>query len=164
MTAKKKSTGRIIKATPKISANEGADDLEILNPNREIPIAGKVITVREYKFIEGLSVRVKAKPFIDDLYQWLKEKPLVLDVVIDLIAAHADEITPLIAQSADVDMDFINGLSDHDGAALTYLWWSVNGPFFVARVRDRIIGEMQEAMDRAKHAGQTSTSSSSQTE
>jgi hypothetical protein len=159
MTAKKKSTGRIITATPKTKANEGADDLEILNPNREITIAGKVITVREYKFIEGLGVRAKTKPFLDDLYRSFIDDSINVEQVMHLVSVHHAILIPVIAQAADVDVQFVESLGVSDGNSLIYVWWSVNGPFFNACVTDRIVGELKEQSAKLARAGQMSTTS-----
>ena len=54
---------------PEKPAEPGADDLQVLHPERSPIIAGRQVTVREYGFIEGLGLRPLAQPFLDELHE-----------------------------------------------------------------------------------------------
>lgn len=143
----------------------GADDLDILFPDRELMIAGKKITVREYGFVEGLRIRAAAKPFIEDLAGVMKATgvPLV-EQITGLIEKHAELVIVLIAESADVDQAFMRALSDSEGEALMGCWWSVNGPFFLNKAKDRLRAEVVDnQLRKSLVAGQTSLPNSSPT-
>lgn len=146
-------------------ADTGADDLDILFPDRSVLIAGKKITVREYGFVEGLRVRAAAKPFIDDLSGILKSSgvPLV-EQITGLIERHSDLVVLLVAEAADVDQNFMHSLTDQEGEALLGCWWSVNGPFFLNKAKDRLRAEVVDKQLRKNLvAGQTSLPNSSPT-
>lgn len=138
---------------------QGADDLEILHPNRSATIRGLGITVREFGFIEGLRLRPLLQPFLDDLQAIMAGNRLPsLDQVMCLVGEHTDAITHAVAVSADVDMDWLATLNQDEGELLLMLWWAANGPFYVRSALQRIQAERQLAQQRA---GATSTPSSS---
>ena len=53
-------------------AEVGADDLEVLHPDRTATIAGRAVTMREYGFIEGLKLAPLYKGIVDDIEQIMK--------------------------------------------------------------------------------------------
>ncbi|MDF5999802.1 hypothetical protein P4050_15915 [Pseudomonas aeruginosa] len=59
---------KVEREQPPGPAAQGADDLQILHPEREIEVAGRKLTVREYGFVEGLRLRPMIQPLLDDLY------------------------------------------------------------------------------------------------
>jgi hypothetical protein len=145
------------KAPVAATAAPGADDLAILNPNRDVKIAGRVITVREYGFIEGLALEPLIKPFVEDLYELMKDGRVVhLPEITVLLADHGDLIVDLMAKSCDVEAEWIRELNDSDGRDLMFMWWAVCNAFFTKRVIDRL--RAQKAAERLL-AGETSTPS-----
>ncbi len=140
-------------------AAAGADDLAILHPQREVIVAGRTLTIREYGFVEGMRMRALAQPFTESLYQHASVGGDAPDfsAMETLIADHLDEVLQLIAASADVDVDWIASLNDTDGYRLMQAWWLVNSGFFIRRVLQRL------ATDRAvaRLAGPRSTTPSS---
>ena len=136
-------------------AAEGADDLGILHPERTRTIAGRTITVREYGFVEGLKLEPIIKPFIDSLHNVVKPNTsATLDEITAVLGEHHEITLQMMAQSCDVEAEWIDTLNDRDGTTLLHLWWSVCAPFVLKRVFDRWI--TAAAMDRHK-AGASST-------
>jgi len=148
----------------KAAANPAAaDELDILHPERSARLGGRQITVREYGFVEGLRLRPLMQPFTDDLYRRMRDgQPLQYEQALDVMAAHIDVVLQLVAIAADVDLDFVQRLSDGDGELLLMLWWGANHPFFLRRVQARLQIEQLEAA-AAGSAGAASTPSSSPT-
>jgi hypothetical protein len=119
-------------------AEQAADDLEILHPEREIELAGRKLTMREFGFVEGLRLAGQVAPIVHDLaalepddvgggaFEYAKLQAL--------FGAHADAIEALIAQACDQPAAWVHALGDADGQALLIVWWAVNGPFFVRRL------------------------------
>lgn len=151
------------KPPAKAASAEGADDLSILEPDQTIPIAGRSVTVREYGFVEGLKIRPITRPLLDALQKFLDASPgkqFDIDEVVDVLATHHEDVVTLMAISADVEREWVAGLEQEPGMLLMYIWWTVNGPFF-----------MRSAVNRAKAnrvvaslgAGQTPTPDSSDT-
>ncbi|AFR52194.1 hypothetical protein I5Q65_08090 [Pseudomonas aeruginosa] len=149
------------KAKPGPAAAQGADDLQILHPEREIEVAGRKLTVREYGFVEGLRLRPMIQPLLDDLYAISQGAVLPdLEQILVVLGQHSDLIPHLMAVAADVDEEWVKGLPHRDGSFLLYVWWLVNGPFFIGAVVDRIQTE-RAAEEARKAVGQTSMPASS---
>lgn len=122
-----------------VGAGAAAAELEILHPNREVKIAGRQLTVREYGFVEGLQVRALAAPFLEGLYQAVGagSRAPSFDEVQDVLAGHADAVVELIAKAANVEAGWIRTLGDEDGELLMLNWWLANAGFFIRRVLRR---------------------------
>ncbi len=138
----------------------GADDLEILHPERTVEIHGRTLTIREYGFVEGLKLRATMQPFLDELHAMVAQEKGVpaVERIIGALATHHSLVVQLIAQAVDVEPEWIKALPARPGKDLMYLWWVVNGPFFVGEVMDRIATEHDEA---SRRAGPTPTPASS---
>lgn len=154
MARKKEAVITATSAGP--ASTEGADDLQVLHPDCSAKIAGRAVTVREYGFVEGMRLRPRMQPFLDDLHALVAGGRLPhLEQVTTLLGTHIDAVTEAVAVAADVDMEWLAGLTQDEGQHLLMLWWTANGPFYVRSVFSRI------AADRAvsQHAGATPTPS-----
>lgn len=147
------------------SADNPLEDLYVAMPDVPLDLAGRKLTVREYRFIDGMRARAKAGPLIDDLQQFVDDggaQDAGVEAYMDLLAKHETLVRELMADSIEgADADFIDGLSGLDGERLLMAWWSVSGRFFwravVGRLRDRTLLELrrreQEARSKAATAG-----------
>lgn len=129
-------------AAPKGAAavkDPGAQDLAILQPDGEITIAGERITVREYRFYEGLRLQAQARPFFDALYALfgMGERPPSVDDIAVLLGEHEEATVAMLALATGKPETWIRELSESDGDALLLAWWTVNGSFFIRRVMRR---------------------------
>lgn len=150
-------------------AAEPAEDptpaLEILHPERTATIAGRAIVVREYGFVESMRLHHLIQPILADLRTAVESGGVpTLDTVLGVLAAHGDAIVTLLACAADVEPEWVAGLSAPDGEALLYLWWGANGPFWLGGVVNRIAAERIAARNAARQDGPTSTPPSSPTD
>ncbi|UQY32654.1 hypothetical protein K8U54_12960 [Pseudomonas fulva] len=137
------------------AADAGANDLEVLHPDRPVTIAGREVVVREYGFIEGQRLLPMLKPFLDDLKTLLvNDEPLRIGDVQTFLGCHIDAITEAVAIAADVDQEWMASLNQDEGQTLLMIWWSVNGPFYVRSAHGRI--QADQAVAKAV-AGLTST-------
>ena len=133
---------------PAAKAAAGADDLQILMPDADLTIAGETITVREYRFFDGLVIVKQAAPFIDDLYNLLGREgaaPPSFDDIEMLVATHRDLVKEMVALSVARTAEWVGALSDTDGDALLLTWWEVNTRFFIRRVMRRALKERLSA-------------------
>lgn len=147
----------------------GADDLATLHPDAALPIAGRTVTMREYRFVPGMAVRVKGKPLTDALRGQIKSGSALTEDIIDVLAAHAALVRELMLDAIEgADKEpartdwaaWIEGLGDADGEQLLLLWWSVCGPFFLRQAVRRIGQQIQLQADLERLAGATSTPAS----
>lgn len=139
---------RVSKKEP--AAEPGADDLTVLHPERQVTIAGRELTIREYGFVEGLRLLPVAEPLIQDLQRWFESGELPEAVQIQaLLGRHADAVVQLMVAATDVELEWITGLNQADGTALMYWWWMVNGPFYVRSALDRVKAARELAALRA---------------
>ncbi|SFL60954.1 DUF6631 family protein, partial [Azotobacter beijerinckii] len=134
-------------------AAAGSDDLEVLHPERTAIIADRKITVREYGFVEGLRLLPLAEPIIAGLKGGMGSSVPAFESIMGIIAKHADVAVQLMAAAADVEVEWIESLSQDDGQLLLMVWWSVNGPFYLRTAATRAVV--------AARAGATSTPPSS---
>lgn len=144
----------------KAAQSDGADDLEILHPERKLEIAGTTVTMREYGFVEGMRLAATAAPIVHDLstITGAADDGGMLEYarLQAVFATHVDAITGMVAQACDQPREWVEGLGDGDGQALLFAWWAVNGPFFVRRV----LSELQMKLAAMAFAGAPSTPSS----
>ncbi|MGH8037005.1 MAG: DUF6631 family protein [Stenotrophomonas sp.] len=135
------------------------DDLDVLHPERSTVIDGREVTVREYGFIEGARLAPKIKPLTDDLHVLIADAatPPGFDAISEVLASHIDNVLELIAIAADVEPEWVAGLSDQDGDFLAMLWWQANANFFIRRVLRKAA---QESVARSLAGGMSTQSSS----
>ena len=119
-------------------------ELEVLFPDREVTVrdpdsGGSVtLTVREFRFREGLEATALARPLIAALASLVPnhaedEGPDALAIE-NALAAHATLWLELVARACDRDAAWLARLSDADGRALSEAMWAANGEFFLRRV------------------------------
>lgn len=141
---------------PKGAREQGADDAatgtEDLFPDQEVtvrdPDTGEpvALTLREFRFREGLEATAIARPFITDLAKLASDDArkqgegegpdaLAFDGV---IAAHPDLWLDLIARACGREADWIARLADRDARLVRLAMWAANGPFFVRRLVELI--------------------------
>ena len=151
MAAKKE---RKIITAPEPPAAAGADDLQVLHPERRATIAGRDVVVREYGFIEGLALRPLAQPLLDDLYAQITSGMPDLEQILVLLGRHHAIVQELVAKAADVEPEWLDTLNQDEGYLLLMLWWGANGPFYVRSAVQRAVAHRTA---EALRAGQTST-------
>jgi hypothetical protein len=133
----------------------GTDDLAILQPDGQVTIAGEDITVREYRFFEGLRLQTEEKPFFDDLCALLSQGPApTFDDVLRIVSEHSTSVVSMVALSCDRPFDWVEGLGEADGDALLLTWWQVNSAFFIRRVMRRAL---QKRFEESPPDGRAST-------
>lgn len=133
------------------------NELDILHPDREAVIAGRKIILREYGFVEGLKIRALARPFTDALYGLFDAQPPDFELILDIVADHAETVLQLAAIAADVEQSWVDDLNDEDGNMLLLLWWGANGGFFTRQLmRRKLVGLGQELAEAKQRASQLS--------
>ena len=132
----------------KVQQEAAADDeLAVLFPDVDLtvtdPDTGEAVdlTVREFRFREGLECQVIARPLIAALARLaggIGEGGEGLDTVtVDaVIGGHADIWLTLISRACACEVEWIERLSDAEGRALANAMWEVNGHFFVGRIEE----------------------------
>ena len=139
-------------------AQQAADDIAILHPDGGLTVAGRTLAVREYGYIEGLTLQAGIRLFLDALYQLFAKSsaPPKAAQVRDVFAGDAVTVQWLMAQSftpyaesPDKLPDFarevaenakwVATLNDVQGDALLSVWWGVNRHFFTRRFRERLL-------------------------
>ena len=120
-----------------------AEDAGILFPDVDVtvrdPDTGEkvTLTVREFRFLEGLRLAGTIRPLVESLGVAVPEsenEDIDLNVIADAMGAHADIWITCIAQATGRDAGWIGRLSDDDGQALSATMWSANRIFFGRRL------------------------------
>lgn len=137
-----------------------AEDLGVLAPDGVIVIAGERITVRRFRFLEGMQLEQECQSLLGDLAKALNvetgpggdEDPVMAKeaaaaafdgadygAVMAVFARHQTELLRLQEVSTGKSADWIAALDDENGFDLLMTFWGVNHPFFVRRVMMHII-------------------------
>lgn len=121
-----------------------AAELEVLFPDRALTVrdpdtgAAAALTVREFRFREGLEAQAAAAPLIAALAALTPaspDAPMPSPAEIDAaLGAHADIWLDLAARACGRPAAWLARLADADARAVSDAMWSANGGFFVRRV------------------------------
>ena len=143
-------------------------ELDVLFPDREVAVrdpdgGGEVmVTVREYRFREGLEAAREARPLLDALAAAAEADPEsgpTLDDVDAALAEHADVWLALLSRATGRGPGWLARLSDSDGGALGDALWDLNGDFFIRRFVAMFV-RRRAAAERRSAAGSPSPESS----
>jgi len=118
------------KGPPAADTPSAADDIQSLQPDAEVEIAGRKLTIREYGLWEGLRVAERAKDLIADMYEIALAGNLTYITNRHLLGKHKDVVAEISALSADVEPEWVSGLKPNDGELFLSTWFVVNGSFF----------------------------------
>jgi hypothetical protein len=142
----------------------GEDDLAILIPDIPLTLAGRSVTVREPRFIQGMRIRAKAHALTRDLTASIQGGEGLTDDVMDVLSRHDALVKELICEvTENADIDWIDGLSEIDGEKLMLAWWACCGPFFVRQIARRLADTLRtQALVNAASAMRTSSKPSPQ--
>jgi hypothetical protein len=127
-----------------------------MSPDLTVDIGGETVTVREYRFFEGLQLLQTQAAFFDDLYATISRdgaQPGFYDVML-VFAKHEGGISLMVAKAIDRDIDWVRNLRTSDGEGLMLLWWEVNGGFFIRTIQSRAV-DARLAGSRSDGAGST---------
>jgi hypothetical protein len=116
---------------------ETADELEVLAPDRTLDINGETITVREFRFLEGLRAATHARPILKDMTEIFAQgegQEPALEELEDIFSRHADAFLALMSLSIGKPVEWFAGLSDMEGRLLLLAFWEVNSRFFMSRL------------------------------
>ncbi len=129
-----------------------ASELEVLFPdvtlNVRDPDTGKriSITVREFRFLEGLKVRSVARPLVAALADVVgTSDDLEFELVDAALAESADAWIALVAAATGREPDWIGRLNDADGDAVAEAMWSANRDFLLRRVVTEVVARKKKA-------------------
>lgn len=125
--------------------------MEVLHPERVLVLGGESVMVREYGNVEWLRALPVAEPLVAAITALLAgEQEPSYEVALDAIARHSDGLIPLIAQSVNRDVAWLDTLSPDGFETVLMTWWGVNGHFFVRRASNRQAIEQASAVLKAR--------------
>lgn len=147
---------RVTKRKP--AADKAAGDLSVLQPDRHVTVAGRVVVMREYGFFDSLELLPLLEPILVDLEDQAKAGAPwpEFNSVPSFLGNHANVLVHLIAKSASVEMEWMRSLNAEQGYELVWWWWIVNGPFCKRCAEKRLVtAQVMERQARQLVAGQT---------
>lgn len=145
--------------------SEPVNDLQVLFPDREIEIAGEKLTVREFRYREGLQAAALARPFLAGLRELLTGAgEIEPEAVLALQAEHAAAWLELVALSCGKPVEWVANLPDKDAMALDGVFWEVNSPFFMRRLKWAAAFAAEARVVRSRSRKSSRTSSGPDTE
>ena len=128
---------------------DAVEELSVLFPDRDVTVrdpdtgAEVSLTVREFRFREGLEATALARPLLAALAALVpadrdgtdgEEEGSDALTIEGALAAHAALWLELVACACGRDVDWLARLSDADGRALSEAMWTANRGFFLRRV------------------------------
>lgn len=133
--------------------NEESNDLEVLIPNREITLAGEIITVREYSFKDALTIGNDIDQFVALIVNEMNgTNKITIEQADAIIMNNLKLVYSLISTSIQKSITWIEALSYEDGLQVLDWWWVVNSGFFMNAVTRKII--RQNAAKQVNQANQ----------
>lgn len=116
------------------TAEQSAEELNILFPNQKIKIGDEELEVKEYTLIQQLQYRAKFMPFIATLRDTLSTTQangeFDVDAVLDCIGTHYADVLALVALSVGKPTEYVQSLTGEEAETLLLVWWTVNADFF----------------------------------
>ncbi len=111
-------------------------DMETLFPDQTVTIQGKKITVREFRYREGIDAAALAGPLLADLRALMADvgDEISPEALNTLIAKHRDIWVDLVARSCGCEVGWVAKLPDRDGMQLDIAFWGANCDFFMRRL------------------------------
>ncbi|WP_419740924.1 DUF6631 family protein [Ruegeria sp.] len=99
------------------------------------------VTVREFRFMDGLNVQARARGLIEDLASLLGEPEGMTPArVAEVLGTHADLWADICAISTGRETGWIAALREPWAGMLTMAVWQVNTDFFTARLLGQHLG------------------------
>ncbi|WP_431222203.1 DUF6631 family protein [Serratia sp. L9] len=134
-----------------VAVDKPEDDISVLLPNRDVPIAGRFLTVREFTLADSLAMHHELKPIIASLADVMQSEYPGFDAVMDVLAQHAFSLPLLVARSCDQPVEWVNSLPASEGSTLIDTFWTANRRFFMtAAIRQVTIrAAMKKTSDTA---------------
>ena len=139
------------------AAPPAADDLAVLFPDVDVevrdPDSGETVTVtvREFRFLEGLKAQAPARPLVEALADIVEDDAEIDGAAVSAaMAAHAGVWIELTGLACGRDPAWLGRLSDRDGDAVTDAMWSANRGFFIRRAIDAVTARRQAAASESR--------------
>ncbi|EJF5828989.1 hypothetical protein M8W91_002811 [Salmonella enterica] len=142
---------------PKTTTATTDDDLNVLLPEREIPLAGETVTIREYSLKDTLALHAVLAPVVDALATVTENAWASYETVETVLAEQHEAVIVLVAHSISKPPSFVAGLSGTEGMTLMDWWWSVNRHFFMTAVIRRLVCRQTTASGSAVSSPSLST-------
>ena len=124
-----------------------AEDLETLFPDADLILNGEPVTVREYRFLDGLKVAAMAQSLMAGLADLFLEEtaPEAFDFAAleAVFGSMPGLLVELLSISTGKPQAWIETLSDDDGHTLMMTWWRVNSGFFVRRLAAPLVARQR---------------------
>ncbi len=141
------ATGQTGNQTGSAPQNTAAREAAILLPDLDLTVpdpdhgAEIALTVREFRFLEGLKVQATARALIEDLAALLAEPAGMTPArVMAVLGRHADLWLGICAVSTGREAAWIARLREPWAGALSMAVWQVNSDFFTARLLGQHLG------------------------
>jgi len=154
------------KADPQSSRAKALDDLYIMQPDVELDVGDRKVTIGEYRLFDGMTARAKGAPLIDELESLAKDASAAdagIEKYLDILVKHRELTRELIllAVIPEEDREFVDSVKGPDAERLLMTWWGTCSRFFwravVGRQRDRVMAELRR---KTNPTGQTSSTPS----
>ena len=138
------------------AAEKAAEDLAVMFPDSSLTIAGELIIVAEYPFMQWLELKPLHTEFLDELAELVghSEEGILIDDLMEFFENQFQHVQALISASISKPKEFFKPLKSAEVDDLTLIWWEVNKHFFLRSVQRTLRKQNKVLLD-----GQTSSKS-----
>lgn len=136
------------------AAEKAAEDLTVMFPDSSLTIAGELIIVAEYPFMQWLELKPLHIEFLDELAELVghSEEGILIDDLMEFFENQFQHVQALISASISKPKEFFKPLKSAEVDDLTMIWWEVNKHFFLRSVQRTLRKQNKVLLD-----GQTSS-------
>lgn len=146
-------------AAAPLGDSEVDKDVGRLFSDQVVVIKGETITVREFRYLEGLRAAAIARPFIAGLRKLIEDLGnLEPEAILALIGENSEVWGQLGAISTGRPIEWLSELTDEEGMDLTLKLWEANKDFFTRRlILGAALKRGLEDLSRSRRSSRTSS-------
>jgi len=133
------------------------NEAEIIMPDQDLIINGETVTVKEFRFREGMMAENIGVGIINAIAALVKDKgdDFSLSDISGIFSDHWPAFIQLLSMSTGKDQVWLEDQDDNTGMTLMNTFWTVNSGFFMRRLISAVM------MSRIKQTEISDTVSSS---
>lgn len=128
------------KPAPQPSAPSGADasaaaELDVLFPERQVPIGSESILVGEISFPDSLRLQMHVAPIVKAIEEAVLSTgtPPGYDQIVNVLGSHWQSTLLLLQAATGKPAEWFDAIAAKDGELLLMTFWNVNASFFYQR-------------------------------
>lgn len=136
---------KVDKEAKQASAPSGADasaaaELDVLFPERTVPVGEELVTVNEITFAQSLRLHMHIAPIVKAIEEHVLASGQApgYDAIVQVLGEQWNSTLTLIQETTGKPAIWFDGLTAIDGELLLLTFWNVNASFFYQRATNAV--------------------------